>query len=268
VIDMNSRTIESALIGATGDCAGMQRENYVFLFATHDERESVGRILFRSEWPGYEPIQKGLRAPRVVDGVSETVIALKPLESGVGSLRVEFVNTIGRSGGPVRTAGTHEYVRLKRGDGRSLSLLLWNGPESRTFTGIPRGDYEAQFQTAGGIFRSPPGSGWIPVSIGDVPAAVRFDLAQTGALHVEFLDSDGSPYSELATVFLRPAGTTAVFFMEFLEAPYDVYSLAPGQYEISGFLGTGFKNLDMRAQHPRVTVSPGEITRFVVADAK
>jgi hypothetical protein len=158
-------------------------------------------------------------------------------------------------------------VCLRRGDGRSLSLLLWNGPESRTFTGIPRGDYEAQFQTAGGIFPLASGIRRDSVSIGDVPAAIRFDLAQTGALR-EFLDADGSPYSGHATLYLRPTGTGGVFFLEFLEAPYDVFSLAPGQYEISGFLGRGFKNLDMRAQHPRVTVSPGEITRFVVADAK
>lgn len=268
VIDMNGRSVEVALAGATGDCAGLRRENGVFLYATRDEREYVGRIGATFEVPGYERVKALLHAPRVTNGIATQTIALTPVDRERGSLSIEFEHVAGRDPARPAAGGASAYVRLVEAPGRTISLLLRDGLYARIFTGVPHGEYQAQLVTAGGIFRLPVGTDGIPVTISDSPAKVCFDLAQSGGLHVEILDPDGTPFEEMATLYLRRKGRPGIFSVDFLGAPFDVPVLAPGEYELSGFLGTAFDHYDPLLPHPTVNVLAGEVTRLVLADLK
>lgn len=235
--------------------------------------DAVGRIRLQRSFPGHAPIDVEVELPSCRGGLGEIVVPIDEGPAGLGTVRVVFPRELDRLGarsGQARGVGELRLVP-KAGGGETIKTRLRAAADGPTLVeGVPYGEYRASF--ANGLvaahFRTPE----VDLTVGPVEAIFELDGGSTGVLE---LVQDGTGESgALRQVVISigkpvPApgadrtnyqltGMQGSTYCAFLNGPYRVPFLAPGEYAIAveepGFSFGG-------REWTLATVRDGEVTR-------
>lgn len=249
------------------------RAHYVLTATSADEVEAIGPAEIGFSFLGYQPLQVTTMLKRVGAPLQDQPALLLASSNGFGSLRLD----LSESGVSTAMIGSPGFLMLQRPDGKILRFPLGGmSPRDYRIASIPAEPYRWRFIWNPDVpARSRETRDWQPCRVqADAEVVLKPTNQGAGALTIDLLQDDGSPYTGPAqfllgeldqSQFVPDVATIRGDTISFSRVPYRVPSLPPGPIvvqlispgtsngtgPIPTTISTGEQILSMRWHEPR-----------------
>ena len=249
----------AALLGLDESAASHSVFDKVFFFETsRDDGETIP-VSYEADVPGYSPIRERLEAARARERVSTYTVRLEQTATDFGEVDVWFdpVEEV-PSVVPDGAGSRYPQLYLTRVEDEAILRAQLREVDGgfEKISGIPAGDYLAEFRAPHQLFRYPGVlERRVTLTIGGEPSELRVPLKGLGSTRITVLRSSGSSYcGPLSGTHVRTGGQEADDFY-FPAPPYTIPLLPQGEYTLS-------IDLDAANAHP-LSVREYQVTDVV-----
>ena len=211
----------------------------LLLYSTDDPREEVSSIEFSTHVPGYMPLTKELRVPRLGSEIRHLMLQTTATADVWGDIEVIVDTSLLYPLQPGETSRNLGTLFLHGVDTTDVSMRVLQTQSGReVIRGVPAGTYEARFEARSTTFMFPPEqAASLPVRVigRTPPAAVRLDPSEGGTLVLELLDQHGSLFDRAVAFSIDGVGESVKHgrnYATFQGPPYVIDLVPPGDYVV------------------------------------